>query len=86
MDDESWLCVSQILETALRESHKNQPGYKLAALACLGNILESYERDYFRQVWEIVTPHLSKVSHLALRWAELSCITVVGGGDFCFNA
>ena len=64
----------------MRESRKDQPAYKRAALACLGNILESYERDYFSQVWEIVMPHLSKVSH-PVSGAVVGCSCWIR--DFC---
>ncbi|XP_076462653.1 proteasome adapter and scaffold protein ECM29-like isoform X2 [Babylonia areolata] len=52
--------VQKIVDTALRESGKDQPVYRLSALACLGSIVETFQRDLFQRVWDIVTPHLSQ--------------------------
>ncbi|KAL8623767.1 hypothetical protein ACOMHN_054073 [Nucella lapillus] len=52
--------VQKILDTAVRESGKDQPVYRLSALACLGNIVETFQQDLFTKVWDIVTPHVSQ--------------------------
>jgi hypothetical protein len=50
-----------VVETAVRESRKETPAYKMAALACLGDVLEAYKVDRFTDVCTIVTPYISKV-------------------------
>ncbi|XP_005102218.1 proteasome adapter and scaffold protein ECM29 [Aplysia californica] len=50
--------IEQVLTVVVRESSKTQPEYKIAAMKCLGPVLELYQRDHFTQVWEITRPIL----------------------------
>ncbi|KAK7476082.1 hypothetical protein BaRGS_00032709 [Batillaria attramentaria] len=54
--------IEKIVETAIRESRKEQPAYRLAALECLGAILELYKIDRFKEAWEIASPLVSRAS------------------------
>ena len=45
----------------MKESKKERLDYKLEALQCTGNILELYSVDRFSDIWQIVSPELTKV-------------------------
>uniref|UniRef100_A0A2C9KR44 TOG domain-containing protein n=1 Tax=Biomphalaria glabrata TaxID=6526 RepID=A0A2C9KR44_BIOGL len=47
------LSLEQILTVILRECGKENPAYKMAAMKCLGPILELYQLDHFKAVWEM---------------------------------
>ncbi|KAH9523696.1 hypothetical protein Btru_040672 [Bulinus truncatus] len=49
----SILSIEQILTVILRECGKENPAYKMAAMKCLGPILELYQLDHFKAVWEM---------------------------------
>ena len=57
---DSVLC--QIVEAVLKECKKEKPAYKIEAVKCLGEILETYKLDRFADVWEIVNPVIQKVA------------------------
>ncbi|KAI9759437.1 MAG: proteasome component M29 [Chaenotheca gracillima] len=44
------------LRVVLRESRRNNPGYRQHALLCLGDFVESCGDDMFQDVWETVEP------------------------------
>lgn len=55
-------CLSQVLEAVLKECRKENWSYKMEALKCIGEILETHSVDKFKEVWDIVSPILKKVS------------------------
>lgn len=59
------LSIDQILTVVLRECGKEQPVYKMAAMKCLGAILELYQLDHFNAVWQMtqsITAQLSSTN------------------------
>ncbi|XP_046357928.2 proteasome adapter and scaffold protein ECM29-like isoform X1 [Haliotis rufescens] len=52
--------VKEIVEAVLRESRKERPAYKIEALKCLGAIIEAYDLDLFRDVWDILLPMIKE--------------------------
>lgn len=68
--------IDKIVETAVRESRKEQADYRLAALQTLGGILELYQHDCFKDVWQIISPALLQVVLCgAVLWSEVWEIT-----------
>lgn len=60
----------------MRESRKEQADYRLAALQTLGGILELYQHDCFKDVWQIISPALLQVVLCgAVLWSEVWEIT-----------
>ncbi|XP_059151870.1 proteasome adapter and scaffold protein ECM29-like [Physella acuta] len=55
--------IEQILTAVLRECGKEQPAYKMAAMTCLGSILETYQLDNFNAVWEMTKPVINELSN-----------------------
>lgn len=56
----------------MRESRKEQADYRLAALQTLGGILELYQHDCFKDVWQIISPALLQVVLCgAVLWSEV---------------
>ncbi|XP_034043433.1 proteasome adapter and scaffold protein ECM29 [Thalassophryne amazonica] len=52
--------ISQVLEVVLKECRKESPVYKLAALRCAGDVLDSTQEDRFRDMAEILFPLIKK--------------------------
>jgi len=52
----------QILEALMREGRKEKLEYKVAALACLGSVLEALAVDRFMDTYSILAPALQKVN------------------------
>ncbi|GFS17153.1 proteasome-associated protein ECM29-like protein, partial [Elysia marginata] len=52
--------IEQIMSVILRECGKEQPVYKMAAMQCLGPVLELYELDHFRAVWDMTQSIVSQ--------------------------
>ena len=55
------MCLAQIMTVILRECGKDQPVYKMAAMRCLGPVVELYELDHFKAVWEMTQAIVSQV-------------------------
>ncbi|GFO03251.1 proteasome-associated protein ecm29-like protein [Plakobranchus ocellatus] len=53
--------IEQILTVLLRECGKEQPVYKMAAMKALGPVLELYELDHFRAVWDMTQAIVTQV-------------------------
>ena len=49
------------MDALLRESKKEKIEYKLEALKCFGNILETFTLDRFADIFSIVSPVLDMV-------------------------
>ncbi|CAL1546641.1 unnamed protein product [Lymnaea stagnalis] len=56
------LSIEQILTVVLRECGKEQPVYKMAAMKCLGAILELYQLDHFNAVWQMTQSITAQIS------------------------
>lgn len=54
--------IEQIMTVILRECGKEQVEYKMAAMQCLGPVLELYELDHFRAVWDMTHSIVSQVT------------------------
>ncbi|XP_041357221.1 proteasome adapter and scaffold protein ECM29-like [Gigantopelta aegis] len=52
--------IEEIVEAVLKECKKEKPAYRIEALKCLSEILETYNIDRFADVWEIVDPIIQK--------------------------
>uniref|UniRef100_A0A8C4NLJ6 Proteasome-associated protein ECM29 homolog n=1 Tax=Dicentrarchus labrax TaxID=13489 RepID=A0A8C4NLJ6_DICLA len=52
--------ISEVLEVVLKECRKESLVYKMAALRCVGDVLQSSQEDRFRDMAEILLPLIKK--------------------------
>jgi len=50
----------------MKECRKDKLLYKMEAVKCMGNIMEEYKIDHFKELWEIFSPVLLKVRDLLM--------------------
>uniref|UniRef100_A0A8C4GZW5 Proteasome-associated protein ECM29 homolog n=1 Tax=Dicentrarchus labrax TaxID=13489 RepID=A0A8C4GZW5_DICLA len=61
--------ISEVLEVVLKECRKESLVYKMAALRCVGDVLQSSQEDRFRDMAEILLPLIKKVQlHLIISY------------------
>lgn len=53
----------QILDAVYRECKKEKLEYKLEALKCIGEVVETFSVDRFEDVYTVMLPVLRKVRH-----------------------
>lgn len=53
----------QILDAVYRECKKEKLEYKLEALKCMGEVVETFSVDRFEDVYTVMLPVLRKVRH-----------------------
>lgn len=53
--------ISEVLEVVLKECRKDNLVYKIAALRCAGDVLQSSQQDCFSSLAEILFPLIKKV-------------------------
>jgi len=67
----------QIVEALMREGRKEKLEYKVAALACLGSVLEALTVDRFTDTYSILAPALEKVNMVVKLSAQMHGLTLV---------
>jgi len=53
-----------VLDCVFKESRKDNPTYKMAALKCFGEIAQEYSFDRFQEISEVFFPITASVSSL----------------------
>lgn len=61
-----FLC--QVVEAVMKECKKENIAYKVEAMKCIGNLLEGYKVDQFKDMWTLITPVLE---------VSLSLLTII---------
>lgn len=52
----------------MKECKKENVSYKVEAMKCIGNLLEGYKVDQFKDMWTLITPVLE---------VSLSLLTII---------
>lgn len=50
--------VATVVEAVMKECKKENISYKVEAMKCIGNLLEGYKVDQFKDMWTLITPVL----------------------------
>lgn len=60
--------MCQVVEAVMKECKKENISYKVEAMKCIGNLLEGYKVDQFKDMWTLITPVLE---------VSLSLLTII---------
>ena len=56
----------------MKECKKENIAYKVEAMKCMGNLLEGYKVDQFKDMWNLITPVLKVKGHVKDKYRYLS--------------
>ncbi|XP_061192483.1 proteasome adapter and scaffold protein ECM29-like [Saccostrea echinata] len=50
--------ITEVVDAVMKECKKENIEYKVEAMKCMGNVLEGYKEDRFKDMWALITPVL----------------------------